>query len=764
MPLHFPLRSKAPGSTGAVQVWVGARPGPWHWLGRLLLVSAGLGGGLLLLGLSFRLGLRLMLNPEALPQSLVQVLAQGQRSPSLTLAPAASLDDLRRQAEAAQQRLGDHLGLGDGFVLVPVLEAETETVVSLALFQGQGGEGELSAIATLAVAPLARDTVLAPFRNSSQTPTAVPATFPLTQVVLLPSPPEASDGTWLTLEGTWRQQGLTLRYGQLLHVDLQTQADSSTQGLTLLEPWSSPANRLPQWADLDGDGPSDLIIDETVGLEPALRGWQVMAGARPRLQSVSWLRVPVDAGAKAGAYQQALRLARGGLWHEAQAHLTDLKLSLDQGWNPAAEAQLRLMERHAAITQRQAEQDWSTPAQYILALLIDGRWEAALAQLEQSPSLVPAVIGRLGADRGHMWNRISAAAALPDPPPAVYVWGGLAIKAQQSQPNNLMGASQDWLDRQPVPARARQRLATVLTALTTDQQTLASARENAGAEAIAPVSNDLETTQPFGAIALAPAEAFIGQGNPIASPSAGFAAPGQSLDGGLGQWYAVELRAVLQDQGWRRGSLALPPSASPAAAWSVVQPAAQAAPQILRWVSPATGVTAPLTVRGLRLANDTPTLLATGPAVMPSSPPPLVFSEGALMWLDASQGQRPDAGAIAAAATAIFGGQTPPPDWATTLATQHSLDLTGDGQAERVLTWNQAALDQLQGWRVQVETTAPKTIVLGQDNRVLYSDMFAPQTLVALTSPAAGWPVGLLVYRSGRYDLLSWLAAAQQFE
>ncbi len=761
MPLRFSLRSKAPGSTGAVQVWVGARPGPWRRLGRLLLVSAGLGGGLLLLGLSFRLGLRLMLNPEALPQGL----AQWWRSPPLTLSPATSLDDLQRQAEAAQQRLGDPLGLGDGFVLVPVLEAETETLVSLALFQSQGGEGELSAIATLAIDPLPKDTVLAPFRNSSQTPTAVPATFPLMQVVLLSSPPEASDGTWLTLEGTWQQQGLTLRYGHLLHVGLP-QGDSQNQALTLLEHWSSPANRPPQWADLDGDGPSDLIIDETVGLEPALRGWQVMAGARPQLQPVSWLRVPVDAGAKAGTYQQALRLARGGLWHQAQAHLADLKSALAQGWNPAAEAQLRLMERHAVITQRQAEQDWSTPTQYILALLIDGRWEAALAQLEKSPSLVPAVLGRLGADRGQMWNRISAAAALPDPPPAVYVWGGLAIQAQQNQSNNLGGASPDWLDRQPVPTLARQRLATVLTTLTANQrQAVASARETAegGTAEIAPAPPNLEANQPSRAIALAPAVAFIGQGNPIASPPAGYAAPGQSLDGGLGQWYAVELRAVRQDQGWQRGSLALPSGANPAAAWSVVQPAAQAAPQILRWVSPTTGQPAPLTVRGLRLVNDNPMLLATGPAVMPSSPPPLVFSEGALMWLDASQGQGPDDEAIAAAATAIFGSQ-PPPDWATTLATQHRLDLTGDGQAERVLTWNQAALEQLQGWRVQVETTAPKTIVLGQDNRVLYSDMFVPQALVALTNPATGWPIGLLVHRSGGYDLLAWLATAQRFE
>jgi hypothetical protein len=271
--------------------------------------------------------------------------------------------------------------------------------------------------------------------------------------------------------------------------------------------------------------------------------------------------------------------------------------------------------------------------------------------------------------------------------------------------------------------------------------------------------------RPSRTVALPTADAFIGQAIPISAPTADYAAPGQSLDASLGQWYAVDLRAVRQPQGW--GRLALAADAVPATLWPVVQPAAQAAPQILRWVSPATGVPAPLTVRGLRLTNGIPTLLATGPGVMPSSPPPLVFSQGALMWLDANQRQQPDVGAIAASlATALFSGQTAPAGFEEALSSlaQQSLDLTGDGQLERVLTWDGAALAQLKNLGIQVETSAPKVIILGSDSRVLYSDVFLPQTLMALTTPRGGLPVGLVVHRPGGYELLAWSEATQRFE
>ncbi|MBD1918044.1 MULTISPECIES: hypothetical protein [Cyanophyceae] len=757
MPLRSARRPKVStaSASGTVQIWVGARS---HRLWRrplmLVLVSIGLSGGLLLLGLSFRLGLRLMLDPAALPQALARLT----RSQPEALPPAISLEELRHQAEASQQQVGEPLRLelprakDREVLLVPVLEAGA--IASLHLFASEGGGEEPRAIATLPIAALPKDTVLAPWLSSPQAPKAVPADFDFTRVVPLPAPPVATDGLWLTLEGSWQQQGLTLRYGQLLHVDPQAQR------LELLTPWSSPANRPPQWADLDGDGPSDLVIDETVGLEPTLRGLQVMPG--PRVQSVSWVRVPVDAGAQAGDYQQALRLARGGLWHPAQTQLANLKTVLSQGWNPAAEAQLRLMDRHRAITRQQAEQDWSTPTQHILALLIDGRWEPALTRLEDSPELLPTLLNRLGVDQGRLWNRISAAAALPDPPPAVYVWGGLALKAQQNQPTNRDGATPDWLNRQPVPAAARQRLAKVLATLNTTQaQAVASAK----AGATVAIAAETASAQTTGAIA-APITALIGQAQPIPAPQAGYAAPGQSLDAALGQWYAIDVQAVNQSQTWQRGTGSIPAGATPAAVWPVVQTAAQASPHLLRWVSPTTGVSAPLTVRGLSLTNGTVTLLATGPATNTSALPPLVFSQGALMWLDADQGQPAEPGAIAATATTIFGDQPVPTDFTAALTnlTQHSIDLTGDGQPERVLTWNDAALTQLKNWRVQVETTSPKTIVLNADNRVLYSDMFATQTVVALTNPALGEPAGLLVHQAGRYELLSWQTASQQFE
>ncbi|MBD2109817.1 hypothetical protein [Nodosilinea sp. FACHB-13] len=758
MPLRLARRPKVSTASapGAVQIWVGTRSRRlWRRPLVLVLVAVGLSGGLLLLGLSFRLGLRLMLDPEALPQALARLT----RSQPVALPPAISLEELRQQAEVSQQQVGEPLrlelpGAKDREVLiVPVLEA-TGAIASLHLFANDDKGGELRAIATLPTAALPKDTVLAPWLSSPQAPTAAPANFDFTRVVALPAPPVATDGLWFTLEGSWQQQGLTLRYGQLLHVD------SQAQRLELLTPWSSPANRPPQWADLDGDGPSDLVIDETVGLEPALRGFQVMP--EPRLQPVSWVRVPVDAGAQAGDYQQALRLARGGLWHPAQAQLATLKTGLAQAWNPAAEAQLRLMERHRAITRQQAEQDWSTPTQHILALLIDGRWEPALTRLEANPELLPTLLNRLGVDQGRLWNRISAAAALPDPPPAVYVWGGLAIKAQQNKPTNRDGATPDWLNRQPVPAAARQRLAKVLATLTTTQaQAVASAKGATAAIAAQPPS-----AQATGNLALPPITALIGQARPIPAPQSGYAAPGQSLDAALGQWYAIDVQAVNQSQAWQQGTGLVPAGATPAAVWPVVQPAAQASPQLLRWVSPTTGVSASLTVRGLSLTNGTVTLLATGPATNTSALPPLVFSQGALMWLDGNQGQTAEPGAIAATATAIFGDQPLPADFASALAslTQHSIDLTGDGQPERVLTWDETALTQLKNWRVQVEPTAVKTIILSADDRVLYSDMFAPQTVVALTNPTLGGPVGLLVHQAGRYELLSWQAASQQFE
>ncbi len=711
----------------------------------MLLAVGGLGGGVLLLGLSFRLGLRLMLDPAATLEEWPQALAQWQRSPQSALPPATTLEELEQALGGSQQmgeplRLGEFDAEGNEVLLVPVLAVDSESITALKLFQAR--RGDLRAIASLPIDPLAKDTVLAPLLHSPQVPAAVPSSLPLTRVVRLPSPPVAGDGLWLTLEGTWQQQGVTLRYGQILHFA------PKAQRLTPLVAWSSPANQLPQWADLDGDGPSDLIVDETMGLEPALRGWQVLAGSPPRLLPVSWVQVPVDAAGQAGGYQRALRLARGGLWDSAQARLAEFKAAQPQIWNPAAEAQLRLSDRHAAITRRQADQDWSAPTQQILALLIDGRWEDALLRLEATPNLAPALLHRLGSDRGRMWNRISAAAAQPDPPPAVYVWGGLTLKAQQSQPTRLEGGTQDWLDRQPVPAAARQRLAQILSPVVSAQVSRSPAK-TADPEARA------TSVSAAPAVELDPLEAFVGQARAIPTPQEGYAAPGQSFDPALGQWYAIDLRAIRQAWGWQRGSLPLPLDTELTSVWQALEPTARPLPQILHWVSPTTGVSASLTLRGVTMEGGTPILLATGPTSNTAALPPLAFSQGALVWLDGNHGQQANTGAIAAALQPYLANSAFPPDQALP-PRQHSLDLTGNGQLEQVLTWDAIALAGLKSAGVRVVGDAPKTVILSANNAILYSDLLAPQTLVALTSSTPGGAMGLVVHRPTGYNLLTW--------
>jgi hypothetical protein len=59
---------------------------------------------------------------------------------------------------------------------------------------------------------------------------------------------------------------------------------------------------------------------------------------------------------------------------------------------------------------------------------------------------------------------------------------------------------------------------------------------------------------------------------------------------------------------------------------------------------------------------------------------------------------------------------------------------------------------------------SPKIVVLNSTNQVIHSDLFAPQTVVALTNPTLDGPMGLLVHRSGDYELLMWNATTKRFE
>lgn len=764
----------SPAAPGQVQLWVGGKsrgktrgrsPSPW-WL-RLcmgLLATTGLLGGIFLLVLSFRWGLLLMLDPEALPQ--IQTILTSPLAPGgLSTTTQA---ELRQAVETTGLVLGAPVTLTDpedktDWLIFPILSAESGEIVQLKVFQtalGQRSPAQLTDIATVAVAPLSPELVLAPLSPHKRQTKVTPKSFPAQHLTRLPEPPQPTPYHWLTLEGEWASQGTKLRYGQIVVFE------PARRQLALLDPWSSPAQELPQWVDLDGAGITDLVVNETSGLDPALRGLQVIdlqgMGPPVRLQPVSWVEIPLNASTEAHRYQIALRLARSGLWREAHLRLQDLKQTLAEPWNAAAEAQLRLMAHHRDLTQQQANQDWSMPSQKIMALLIDGQWEAALNFLEQTPQQLQPLMRRLAADQGRLWNRISTAASLPGPEPAVLLWGGLTLEAQQNRQ-----AAQTWLDRQSITTAAQERLMGLLANLNPpDSSTTAMAGRS--------IVDDSPAARPA-VVTLAPVQGVMGQVKPLKQlfPEDWYFPEQQPPDLVAGeQWYVVEVPIVRSRQQWLAGWPAAVERTTAEQLWPALPFASTPSLTTVRWQSSTQGMSQNLYVKGVKLNSRTVTLLASGIQMAEGSVAPLAFSDGALVWLSAARHTTPDSHTVLPPLMEeILRHNGPLADQGNTYALgsllqdvhRHTLDLTGDGHQEQVLTFTPAALDQLQRLGISVDRTAHKTVILTHDNQLVYSDLFQPQTLVALTNPEDGFPLSLLVHRSQGYQLLQWSANDSQF-
>jgi hypothetical protein len=762
---------------GEVQMWVSPRSRFRPWLHLLvgLLVAAGLSGGVALLVLSFRWGMLLILDPEALPP-LQSALLRPFSPQALT--PTTTQTALEQSLAEENQMLGIPIKITQAraeteFLIFPILDETSQTVTELKVFRSQpGADGrkELVGLSSFKVAEFDQDSILAPLQKNAQLSKVQPKALLPSQVVTLPAPPDTPEQVWLTLIGSWNHQGITLRYGQILYFN----ADQK-----ILEPltlWSSPAKTLPQWADLDGEGPMDLLIQHTMGMEPSLRGLQVRSqrgiGPAMEVQPIAWVGVPIDAGNEAHRYHKALRLARGGLWQASHDLLADLKSTLADQWNPTAEAQLRLMQHHADIARQQADQSWSMPTQQMLALIVDSRWEAALAQLENHPELLEPLMRRLAADQtnGYIWNRILAATSLPKPDPAVYVWGGLTLKAQQNEQ-----VAQSWLDRQSVPASVWQRYRAALTppepliqAIAATPEASQTSTSQAKADSTTPNSPSESSAETWAI------QGIIGRAIPISNPDlSSWYIPGNSgIMQTSGQWYAVDIAAVRTQQRWQTPPLPQFRGKPPSTLWSSFQAPGRPPLQILHWTTSSRGISTALSLKGLYRQDSRVTLLGSGSTPQGSDLPPLVYSNDALVWLDATQSTPPDPNQIAAPIMEAIRQHQGSLDQnfgvalAAVLAqTQlHRMDLTGNGQLEQILTFDNAALDQLQAMGVKLDRSGHKTIVLSHANQMLYSDLFVPQIMVALTNPQHGLPLSLLVLQTDSYRLLTWSSEQQGFQ
>lgn len=247
-----------------------------------------------------------------------------------------------------------------------------------------------------------------------------------------------TSGVWLYLVGHRLQGSTAIAYGQVIHYN------PSRSHLSLMLQWTSPTGQVPQWQQITGDSSPELVVNQTVDLEPQLRVYQVKPAAfflNPiQLETISLLKPALNDS----AYQQAIFIARNGLWFPAWRWLQFIKQQQRETWSASAQAQMDLIQLYAQDTHKQAEKTWASPSQQALADIIDGRWGEALQVFQASTENTQEIAYLLQADSGQIWQRVEAALRVNPDRPEVKAWGALILTTQQGKAEAIA-----WLQQQP---------------------------------------------------------------------------------------------------------------------------------------------------------------------------------------------------------------------------------------------------------------------------------------------------------------------------
>ncbi len=243
-------------------------------------------------------------------------------------------------------------------------------------------------------------------------------------------------GTWLNLSGQTDARDNSIFYGQVIYYS------PDRTRLSVVLRWTSPAGELPTWQKPAKGNPSELWVNQTVGLEPDFQVYQLRSPKGPdslQLQPIDLKKPALDNR----AYVDALYLAQNGLWSTALEILRSVKQRNPSDWTLAAQAQMTLVETHAQMTRSQAEKPWVSVGQQALVNLIDGRWLRAQQLLQNSTDL-NEIASLLKTDSGRLWKRVNAALRLNPIRQDVQTWGALILASRQSK-----SAAIAWLKKQP---------------------------------------------------------------------------------------------------------------------------------------------------------------------------------------------------------------------------------------------------------------------------------------------------------------------------
>ena len=730
------------------------------------------------------LGIQLIVNPQTLLW-MNRLLPDWIPVPVTGLKPPQTLDEVRHELAQAGRTLGEAMPLGKNVsaldhktmvadVLLPVLaqrsncQSDCDQIVELRVYQtipNHQREQRLQLLDQLAIVGPDESFVLAPLINAGDTHQGSTRSLPLMSLKQFEGN-VPTQGVWLNLSGRWVRGDSTIAYGQVLHYH------PSRVNLHQMLEWSSPVGQDPVWQNVTGDDTPELVINQTVGMEPQFQIYQVkprkFLSSPLQLEPILLLESAIDDE----TYNNGLLLARSGLWSTGLQWLQSVQQRDRAGkWTAAAQAQKVLIQLHAQATQRQADQAWASPSQQVLANLIDGRWGRALMVFTANAENSLETTTLLKLDSGRLQNRVDAALRISPLQADIRTWGALLVAARDGSK-----AAIAWLKKQPQITSAEiARVTVLIKRLTTP-----------------PVEDAALDTLPPGQL-VGTAEALT------TIDAAAWLKPKQQpalkLDAQQ-SWYRVRVAGFQDGKRWRFAgasqdtSLGLPVKAAADRLWQQLGLTADPPLSILLWRSDGQQQTVFASIKAVRMNAGKLELLAAGDVapkaiVQTGKTPPLAFTESALQWQTpettqlSAWGQQQPEWSTNALPTLVRElkrvGQLPPETASTWEALEASgignstvqlANLTDNSKPDVIVTIDLAEQGQATTKTAKRTASRSRTLIFSATGTLLYNECSTESALTYLATASLGNDGASTIVASGSetYHFLRWSAKHKHFE
>ncbi|OKH55969.1 hypothetical protein NIES2101_01515 [Calothrix sp. HK-06] len=690
------------------------------------------------------------------------------------------------QIEAAVNKLGLQKGeiiFNKDSFLLPIYkqrsncQSDCKEIVELRVYQQADDlefktepEKHYQLTTQIAIAGPEESFVVAPLVNATNENQGSSISLPVTEIKRLEGA-STDSGTWYYLLGRRSEGTYNINYGHILYFN------PARFHIQQLISWTSPTGTLPQWQQVTGNSTKELVINQTVGLEPQLQVYQVKS-VKTFLNPVELNEITLKPPAlKDSSYETAISMARSGLWTPAYNSLKSIQKQ-KKNISSNALAQIDVIRLHSQISKTQADTTWASPSQQVVANLIDGRWGKALEAFKATPSQNSLEISQsLKADSGRLWSRVETALQVNPNQNEVQAWGALILASQYGD-----ARAYSWLKEQfkgkPVNLPEIQVLLKHLKGEVIAQSlptTTHTSKIIGSAQSIESKQVNLNDWLQIGA---------DNSTNNLSNNQ---------------RWYQVKVSTFHDGKNWLKAPftiLNLPKTAPEKQKYlrSILGLDNDAKLQIAVWHTNSEQQSTTATIKAVQLKNGTLRLLVLldNPVNISTSneknqPQALATTTSALEWIQPSpttlgQLQSIDSQRGNAVLKAVWralqttnsvGNFSNVPTIQQKLGNWpvQEIDITGNGKPEIVLTASNEAITLLAPVANQTQNkknlnSRPRTLILSDNNSIIYTDFGqnSQKSLIAIANLSQTNLPSLLINDSNGYTLKRWSQKNQRFE